>query len=99
MAILTQQKTKLTDKNWHIYLLRCVDNSLYCGISNQLSKRLQQHNGEISGGAKYTLTRRPCVLVYQENAKDRSAASKREYLIKKLSHSQKLALISTKTPL
>jgi putative endonuclease len=77
---------------WIVYLLKCVDNSLYCGITNNLSRRLKQHNGNLKGGAKYTTSRRPCVLIYQENAPDKSNALKREYQIKQLSKKEKLNL-------
>jgi len=76
-------------QNWFIYLLRCADNTLYCGITTNINRRLRQHNGEIKGGAKYTQTRQPCHLVYIENAKDKSQALKREYQIKSYSKLQK----------
>ena len=78
---------------WVIYLLCCADGTLYCGITNHLEKRLRQHNGEIKGGAKYTQSRRPCRLVYQEFADNRQTASQREYAIKQLSRVQKQQLI------
>jgi len=78
---------------WSVYLLRCADNTLYCGITTNLSKRLRQHNGELVGGAKYTKVRQPCELVYSEKAENRSQASKRECAIKKLSKQAKEELI------
>ena len=78
-----------------MYLLKCANDSLYCGITNDLSKRLRQHNGEIKGGAKYTRANAPCELVYQEKANDRSCASRREYEIKQMDKSSKLLLIGT----
>jgi len=45
---------KLDNKTWVVYLLKCANNSLYCGITNDMARRLRQHNGEIQGGAKYT---------------------------------------------
>jgi len=80
-------------KFWYVYLLRCADNSLYCGITTNLEKRLRQHNGELIGGAKYTKVRQPCQLVYSEQADNRSEASKREYAIKRLSKVSKEQLI------
>lgn len=80
--------------NWSVYLLECADNTLYCGITTNLKKRVRQHNGELVGGAKYTKIRQPCKLVYSESAKDRSEASKRELEIKKLSRQQKTVLIA-----
>ena len=77
---------------WCVYIVRCADETLYTGITNNLGKRLQAHNK--GTGAKYTKNRRPIVLVYSETAADRSTASKREYVIKRLSRTQKLTLIS-----
>jgi len=76
-----------------VYLLRCSDQSLYCGITTNLKKRLRQHNGELTGGAKYTQARQPCLLVYSEQARNRSEASKREAGIKKLAKADKEALV------
>ncbi|CAN8138848.1 GIY-YIG nuclease family protein [Thiomicrorhabdus sp. 6S2-11] len=85
-------KPKPSESAWCVYLLRCVDNTLYCGVTNDMDKRLRQHNGEIKGGARYTQTRRPCQLVYQEQAENRQAACQREYAIKQLSKSAKEAM-------
>lgn len=84
---------KLDNKTWLVYLLKCANNSLYCGITNDLPRRLRQHNGDIKGGAKYTRANAPCQLVYQEEMSDRSEALKREYEIKQMDRSVKLALI------
>jgi len=80
--------------NWVIYILQCADDTLYTGITNDLEKRLQQHNGELKNGAKYTRSRQPVTLVYTETSCSRSEASKREYVIKHLSRSEKETLIS-----
>jgi putative endonuclease len=88
--------TECVGSSWRVYLLKCCDDSLYCGISNDLEKRLKQHCGEIKGGAKYTLSRKPCILVYQERAENRSEALKREAEIKKMARPTKLALINSK---
>ena len=76
--------------NWLCYLLRCTDDTLYCGITNDLDKRLAAHNAGTA--SKYTRTRLPVELAYAESCADRSAASKREMEIKKLSRVRKLAL-------
>ncbi len=77
--------------NWHCYLLHCADDTLYCGITNDLDKRLAAHNaGE---GAKYTRGRTPLKLVYAEPCADKSDALKREMKIKRLSRSKKLMLL------
>ncbi|BFU79028.1 GIY-YIG nuclease family protein [Arcobacter sp. 15-2] len=80
--------------SYFVYILECSDNSLYTGITTNIEKRLNEHNTS-SKGAKYTKARRPVKLVYQEPAQDRSAASKREYAIKKLTRTKKLQLIKT----
>ena len=85
--------SKSDNKPWFVYLLKCANNSLYCGVSNDLNKRLRQHNGEIVGGAKYTRANGPCQLVYQEQAKDKSTAMKRECEIKAMSRDDKLLLL------
>jgi len=76
--------------NWVCYLLECADGTLYCGITNDLDKRLNAHNaGE---GAKYTRSRLPVTLVHLESCADRSAALRREIEIKRLPRNAKLAL-------
>nr|WP_279513253.1 GIY-YIG nuclease family protein [Idiomarina aquatica] len=82
-----------------MYLMQCADNSLYCGVTTDIERRLRQHNGELKGGARYTQTRRPVRVVYQEDGYDRASAAKREYVIKKLSSAAKKALFrSSNTP-
>ncbi len=78
--------------SYFVYILTCSDDTLYTGITTDLTKRLDEHNNS-DRGAKYTKNRRPVVLSYSESAKDRSEASKREYAIKKLSRLEKLKLI------
>jgi len=86
---VTKKKENL---GWIVYIVECSDKTLYTGITNNLDKRLEQHNyGQ--EGAKYTRVRRPVKCVYQEKQADRSAASKREIAIKKLTRSAKLKLI------
>ena len=85
--------TEIKTEKWFVYLLRCADRSLYCGITTDLAKRLRQHNGELVGGAKYTRVRRPCELVYSEEAPSRSEASKREHEMKHLSKKSKESLV------
>lgn len=76
--------------NWVCYLLECVDGTLYCGITNDLEKRLAMHNaGE---GAKYTRGRIPVKLAYIERCPDKSAALRREMEIKALPRAEKLLL-------
>ena len=80
----------MTSTGWVCYLLECADGTLYCGITNDLDKRLAAHNaGE---GAKYTRGRAPVKLVYCESCADKSAALKREMEIKGLPRAEKLVL-------
>ena len=75
---------------WQCYLIECADGTLYCGITNDLDKRLAAHNaGE---GAKYTRGRGPLRLAYAEDCADKPAALRRELEIKKMERAGKLAL-------
>jgi predicted GIY-YIG superfamily endonuclease len=76
---------------WFVYLLRCADGSLYTGITKDVSRRCHQHNAGIA--SRYTRSRRPTCLVYQEAQPSRSAALKREAAIKALSRREKMALL------
>ena len=76
--------------SWFCYLLRCADDTLYCGITNDLEKRLAAHNAGTA--SKYTRTRVPVKLVFAEPCADRSVASKREREIKRMPRSEKLKL-------
>ena len=82
------------DALWQVYLLQCADQSLYAGVTKDLARRLQQHNGQLAGGARYTKARRPAVLVWSEACDSRSDAQQREYALRRLSRAQKLALIA-----
>lgn len=75
----------------YTYILRCADNTLYCGWTNDLSKRLKAHNS--GKGAKYTRTRRPVALAYYEKFETKKEAMRREAAIKKLSRKDKLKLV------
>ena len=75
--------------NW-VYMLRCGDGSLYCGITDDVSRRLEAHAA--GKGAKYTRGRGPLELVYTEACESHSDALKREAAIKKLKRQEKLRL-------
>ena len=80
---------------YYVYMVQCVDKTLYTGIATDIERRIKEHN-ESDKGAKYTRVRRPVVLVYQEVYPDRSSASKREYAIKKtMTRKEKLQLITS----
>jgi putative endonuclease len=76
---------------WFFYIVRCRDNSLYSGITNDLEHRLKEHNK--GAGAKYTASRRPVKLVYSEKHANNSEARKREIQIKNWSKTKKEQLI------
>ena len=75
----------------YVYILRCNDDSLYTGWTNNLEKRVKAHsNGK---GAKYTKARLPVELVYFEEYENKVEAMRREYAIKQLKRNEKLMLI------
>lgn len=82
--------------SWCVYILRCADATLYTGITKDLQRRLQQHNGTQTGGPKYTRGRRPVRLLWSEEVPSHGAALQRELAIKKLSRSDKLWLTNNK---
>lgn len=75
----------------YVYMLRCRDDSLYTGWTNNLEKRLKAHNS--GKGGKYTASRRPVELVYFETFPTKQEAMSREYAIKQLTRAQKLELL------
>ncbi len=79
--------------DWVVYILRCADDSLYTGVATDIGRRLVEHNSNNQRGAKYTRSRRPVVLVYQEPCESRAHACQREYVIKKLKREDKVFLI------
>jgi putative endonuclease len=77
---------------WKVYMLQCSDNSLYTGITTDINRRIEEHNGNNKKGARYTRSRRPVSLVYQESCDNRAQASAREYQLKQLTRTEKLKL-------
>ncbi len=76
---------------WFVYMLRCADDSLYSGVTTDLTRRCKQHD---SGTAsRYTRSRRPVALVYQEAHASRGLALQREAALKALSRLEKEALL------
>jgi len=82
---------------YFVYIVRCIDDTLYCGKTTNVEKRLRAHNGVIKGGAKYTSGRRPVELVYLEQLKTVTEALKREYFLKQLTKEEKVKLISVES--
>lgn len=78
---------------WRVYIVRCVDGTLYSGVTTDTARRLREHNG-VGRGAKYTRARQPVSLVYEEEAANRSAACVREAALKRLTKAEKEALIA-----
>jgi putative endonuclease len=77
---------------WCVYMVRCSDGTLYCGITNNVEKRTNDHN-HTKKGAKYTSRRRPVTLAYVEECGSKSAAMSRERQVKKMSKSSKENLV------
>ncbi|MBU5488529.1 GIY-YIG nuclease family protein [Clostridium sp. MSJ-8] len=75
----------------YVYVIRCKDNTLYTGWTNDLEKRFKAHC--CGKGAKYTRGRGPLELVYYETYAEKKAAMKREYALKKLTKEEKEKLI------
>ena len=75
----------------YTYIVKCSDETLYTGWTNDLEKRLRAHNS--GKGAKYTKTRRPVKLVYYEEHETKNEAMSREYAIKQLTRREKELLI------
>ncbi|HBB27239.1 TPA: endonuclease [Candidatus Gracilibacteria bacterium] len=78
--------------SWLVYILRCSDDSLYTGSTNDMEKRIHEHNN-LKSGAHYTKIRRPVELIYTESFETMSEARKREYMIKQLTREQKILLM------
>ncbi len=90
--------SKSNSSSFYAYILECADTTLYIGSTNDLSKRLHEHN-HAKNGAKYTKARRPVVLRYSEILDTFAASRAREAALKRLSRKEKLALFAGKTAL
>lgn len=82
--------------NWYVYILQCADNSLYTGVTTELSRRLSEHNKKTA--SRYTRSRVPVQLRYFECRKNRAEAQRREYEIKQFSRVRKWQLIAQFIP-
>jgi putative endonuclease len=80
-------------REWLVYIIRCVDGSLYTGITTDLERRFRQHAA--GTGAKYLRGRQPLQLVYREGGHTRSSAAQREARIKRLAREEKERLVAT----
>lgn len=79
---------------WSLYIVKCHDESLYTGITTDISRRINEHNAK--KGAFYTQNKTPVELVYQEALPNQSEARKREAAIKRLTRKEKLELVGMK---
>lgn len=82
---------------YYVYILRCADETLYAGSTNNLVKRVREHN-TLKSGAHYTKIRRPVELKYSEMYKTKSKALQQEYALKRLTRQEKLDLIKHNAP-
>ena len=78
---------------WFLYVVKCADDTLYTGITTDVTRRLHEHNNTTKG-AKYTKKRRPVALLHTVGYEDRASASQAESKFKKLSRKQKLSTIN-----
>ena len=93
LGLNDSKNKKKSDEKWFVYILRCDDDTLYTGITNDLTRRCDQHNAGTA--SRYTRSRLPVALAYQEVQASRSHALKRELAIKARSRQQKETLINT----
>ena len=84
-------KPQSSPQTWFVYILRCADGSLYTGITKDVNRRCEQHNAGTA--SRYTRSRLPVRVEYQEVQPTQSLALKREAAIKSMSRRQKEALI------
>ena len=89
---MTEQADSSAD-TWFVYMLRCADGSLYTGIAKDVSRRCEQHNAGTA--SRYTRSRLPVSVAYQEVQVTRSLALKRELAIKVMSRQEKESLIAS----
>ncbi len=83
-----------TEQQWFVYLVQTDKGMLYTGISTDPKRRLRQHQGELTGGAKALRGKGPLTLVWQQQAPNRSSASRLEYQLKQLKKADKERLIA-----
>lgn len=77
--------------DWHVYLLKCADDTRYCGVAIDVKKRIVAHNG--GKGAKYTRGRLPVRLLAKSRPLSKSDAYKAEARIKKLEKTEKRSAV------
>ena len=88
----------MATSEFSLYIVRCADGTLYTGIATDVGKRLAEHEAS-PRGAKYLRGKGPLQIVFSEVVGDRASASQLEYRVKRLSRTQKLALIEGRSAL
>ena len=79
------------ERKWFVYILNCADGTLYTGITNDLDRRIKAHNAGTA--SKYTRVRRPVSIAYSEEVETKGDALRRELQIKRLTRSEKMAIV------
>ncbi len=90
---MNAEKSEGAEKAYYVYILRCQDDSLYIGITSDLSRRLKAHCGRISGGARYTRSHPVIALEAAWKTEHKIAAARMEYALKRLPRTKKLRLL------
>lgn len=80
---------------WYVYLLQCADGTLYCGVTTNMARRLDEHNGLKAGGAKYTRTRRPVRVELCVAQPDRASACRLECRVQRTQRAKKRAFLAS----
>lgn len=91
MRTREKRRPRKRKEKWFLYILQCSDHSLYTGITKDIARRFKRHSE--GKAARYTRTRRPLEMVYQETCRNRTEALTRECFVKALPKAKKLALI------
>jgi putative endonuclease len=93
--VTTLNKPRTLLLRWHLYILKCSDNTFYTGVTNNLERRLGMHND--GRASRYTRSRLPVILIYQERCRNKSSALKKECRIKSLSRKEKEEYVHKKS--
>ena len=93
--LTTLNKPRRPSLRWHLYILKCSDNTFYTGVTNNLERRLGMHND--GRASRYTRSRLPVILIYQERCRNKSSALKKECRIKSLSRKEKEQYVHKKS--
>jgi putative endonuclease len=91
LSIIVNREVRALERKWFVYILNCADGTLYTGITNDLDRRIKAHNAGTA--SKYTRVRRPVSIVYSEEVETKGNALRRELQIKRLTRSEKMAII------